>query len=69
MNRLFSFLAGTMSGALVGATASLLFTPDSGSNLRAEAVRRWEEALREARQAMEDTQRELEAQFEQMKNG
>jgi hypothetical protein len=37
--------------------------------LRADAVARWEEALREARQAMEQTRRDLEAQFEQMKQG
>jgi gas vesicle protein len=67
MNKLFSFLAGTMCGALVGATASLLLTPDSGKNLRAEATARWQEALSEARLAMVETQMELEAQFEQMK--
>jgi hypothetical protein len=32
-------------------------------------VSRWEEALRESRQAMEETRRQLEAQFEQMKRG
>jgi gas vesicle protein len=69
MNRLFSFLAGAMCGALVGATTALLLAPSSGEVLRADAVARWEEALREARQAMEQTRRDLEAQFEQMKQG
>jgi gas vesicle protein len=69
MNRLFSFLAGMMCGALVGATTALLLAPSSGETLRADAVARWEEALREARQAMEQTRRDLEAQFEQMKQG
>jgi gas vesicle protein len=67
MNRLFSFLAGMMCGALVGATTALLLAPASGESLRADAVARWEEALREARLAMEQTRRDLEAQFEQMK--
>jgi gas vesicle protein len=69
VNRLFSFLAGMMCGALVGATTALLLAPSSGEALRADAVARWEEALREARQAMEQTRRDLEAQFEQMKQG
>lgn len=68
MNKLFGFLAGAMCGAVVGAAATLLFTPASGEQLRADAINRWEEALREARQAMEETQRELETQFEQMRS-
>jgi hypothetical protein len=32
-------------------------------------VLRWEEALSEARQAMEDTRLELQSQFEQMQKG
>lgn len=67
MNRMFGFLAGIMCGTLVGATAALLLTPASGNELRSGAVARWEEALAEARQAMDMTRQELEAQFEQMK--
>jgi gas vesicle protein len=67
MNKIFSFLAGALCGALVGATASLLFAPSSGEQLRADAQARWEQALHEAQEAMEETRRELEAQFEQMK--
>ncbi len=66
MNRVLSFLAGAMCGAIVGATAALLLTPESGEELRQDVVNRWEEALSEARQAMEDTRQELQAQFEQM---
>ncbi|MCI0399394.1 MAG: YtxH domain-containing protein [Chloroflexi bacterium] len=66
MNRIFSFLAGAMCGAIVGATAALLLTPTSGQQLRADAVSRWEEALAEARQAMEETRKEMRAQYEQM---
>lgn len=67
MNKLLGFVAGTICGAVVGATASLLFTPQSGEDLRAQAVARWEEALLEARSEMVRTQHELEARFEQMK--
>lgn len=67
MNRMFSFLAGAMCGAVVGGVAALLLAPSSGEQLRSGAAARWEDALNEARQAMETTRRELESQFEQMK--
>ncbi len=67
MNKMFSFLAGGLCGALVGATLALLLTPASGSQLRSDATARWETAMREAREAMEETRRELEAEFERMK--
>lgn len=69
MNRILSFLAGALCGAVVGATAALLLAPESGEELRQDVVTRWEEALAEARQAMEDTRKELQAQFEQMQQG
>lgn len=69
MNRMMSFLAGLLTGALVGATTALLLAPSSGEDLRAEMVGRWEEALTEARQAMEETRLQMQAQFEQMKQG
>lgn len=68
MNRFFSFSAGALCGALVGAVLALLLTPASGSQLRSDATNRWETAVREARQAMDETRREMEAEFEQMKN-
>jgi gas vesicle protein len=69
MNRMLSFLAGTFCGAIVGATAALLLAPSSGEQLRTDMITRWEEALAEAQQAMEDTRRDLQAQFEQMQQG
>ena len=69
MNKFFGFLAGAMCGAVVGSVTALLLTPASGNELRAEAIARWEEAMREARQAMEDKRHELEAQYEHMKHG
>lgn len=67
MNKLFSFLAGAICGALVGSVTALLLTPASGDELRSGVVTRWEEAMREAQQAMDETRRELETQFEQMR--
>ena len=69
MNRFFSFLAGIISGAIVGAGAALLFAPESGQELRADMVGRWEDALQEAREAMEQTRKDLQSQFEQMQKG
>jgi len=69
MNRYFSFLAGIICGAVVGAGAALLFAPESGQELRADMTARWEEALDEARQAMEQTRKDLQGQFEQMQKG
>ncbi len=68
MSKMFSFVAGMMSGALVGAAAALLLAPQSGAELQAEARMRWEQVLAEAEQARERTRRELEMQFERMKD-
>ncbi len=69
MNKFFSFVTGSLCGALVGATIVLLTTPASGDQLRADAQARVEQALAEARQAMEDTRRQKELEFEMMKQG
>lgn len=69
MNKIFSFLAGAFCGAIVGATAALLMTPASGQQLREDALSRLEYAIEEARTAMEERSQELQAQFEQMKEG
>lgn len=67
MNKLFSFLAGALSGALVGAVLGLLLTPVSGEELRTDVTNRLQYALDEGRRAMEETDRILTEQFEQMK--
>jgi gas vesicle protein len=69
MNKILSFVAGSLCGAVVGATVALLLAPASGEEIRGEMVHRWEDALNEARQAMEDTRRDLQAQFEMMQQG
>ena len=69
MNRMLSFAAGAICGVLVGATAALLLAPSSGEDLRLDVMTRWEEALAEARQAMEETRNDLQNQLEQMQKG
>lgn len=69
MNKILSFTAGAICGAIVGAAAALLLAPESGQELRSDVVKRWEEALAEAKQAMEDTRQDLQTQFEQMQKG
>ncbi|MCP4417382.1 MAG: hypothetical protein GY805_12225 [Chloroflexi bacterium] len=69
MNKLFSFLAGALCGALVGGVTALLLTPASGSDLREGATARWQAAMQEAQQARSQTRTELEAEFENMKEG
>ena len=63
MNRVFSFMAGAISGALVGGVVVVLFTPASGEELKQGMVDRWNLALEEAQQAMEQRRIELETQY------
>lgn len=67
MSKFFSFLAGLMSGSVVGATAALLLAPMSGDELQATAQARWEKALEEAKAVREQTRQEKEVEFERMK--
>lgn len=69
MNKVFSFMAGAICGALVGGVTALLLTPASGNDLREQAVTRWETAKQEAEQARSQTRQQLESEFELMKNG
>ncbi|MDX1688723.1 MAG: YtxH domain-containing protein [Candidatus Promineifilaceae bacterium] len=67
MQKFFSFVAGLMSGSIVGAAAALLLAPASGEELRQEAQARWEEALDEAKKAMEETRLQKEREYQMMK--
>jgi gas vesicle protein len=69
MNKIFSFMAGAISGALIGSVAALLLTPNSGEQLINGVQERFNTAMADARQAMADKQHELEIQFEQAKKG
>lgn len=65
MNKMFSFLAGTICGALVGGVTALLLTPASGSDLKSGVVNRWETAKADAAAAQEQTRQQLETQYKQ----
>ena len=69
MNKMFSFMAGALCGALVGGITALLLTPSSGADLKHNAQARLQAAIDDARTAMEETQRKLETEFEQAKSG
>ncbi|MCA9902054.1 MAG: YtxH domain-containing protein [Anaerolineales bacterium] len=69
MNKMFSFMAGAICGALVGGVTALLLTPSSGNDLREQAIGRWETAKQEAEAARTQTRQQLENEFEQMKSG
>lgn len=64
MNKFFSFLAGSISGIVVGAVVVLLVTPASGEELLEAAEQRVTLARSEARRAMEERRLELEQQFQ-----
>ncbi|WP_420641909.1 YtxH domain-containing protein [Candidatus Leptofilum sp.] len=69
MNKVFSFMAGAICGALVGGVTALLLTPSSGNDLREQAVNRWQTAKREAEEARTQTRHKLQTEFERMKEG
>jgi len=67
MNKVMSFMAGAVCGALIGAVTALLMTPSSGPELLESAGERWQMAKNEARNAMEERRRELEAEYNSAK--
>lgn len=69
MRKFFSFLAGGISGALVGGVAALLMAPSSGDELRDTAQSRVDGFLDEIRRAAAQRRAELEAELEALKQG
>ena len=60
MRKFLSFLGGTLMGALVGATLSLLLTPSSGDTLRTQIRERFTALQDELSQAAAERRSELE---------
>jgi gas vesicle protein len=60
MRKFLSFLAGTLMGALVGATLALLLTPSSGETLRQQIRDRFSALQDELNQAATERKIELE---------
>ena len=67
MSRMTSFLAGVMSGAVVGSVAALLLAPISGRELQSRARERFDTLVEDARSAAETKRVQLEAQLEALK--
>ena len=63
MRRLFSFLSGGVTGALVGATLAILFAPSSGEQLRQQVQKRVSRARDQVGQAAAARRAELEGQL------
>jgi gas vesicle protein len=67
MKSTFSFLAGVLSGALVGAVAALLLAPMSGEQLQHDARQQFDHVMADARSAAEEKRAQLEAQLAALK--
>jgi gas vesicle protein len=69
MRQLFSFLAGLLTGAIVGGVIALLLAPMSGEELRAQAQTRAEHTFSDIRSAVAEERRRLEEELEALKRG
>lgn len=69
MRKAFSFLAGLLAGALVGAAGAILLAPYSGTEMQEEIRARVQELIEEGRRAAAARRAELEAQLEAFKRG
>lgn len=63
MSRLVSFAGGLLSGGLLGTLVGLLFTPDSGDEMRRQLRARYRNALAVGSAAAELKRLELEAEL------
>ena len=67
MSKVTCFLAGMMSGAIVGSVAALLLAPMSGRELQSKAREEFDELVEDAKSAAETKRVQLEAQLEALK--
>ena len=63
MRRTLSFLAGAVTGGLVGGVLVVLFTPASGESIRSDLRKRLEGFTDQVRDAAASRRSELEAQL------
>ncbi len=67
MGKITGFLAGLMSGAIVGAVAALLLAPSSGRELQSRAREQFDTLVEDAKTAAETKRVQLEAQLASLK--
>ena len=67
MQRTLSYLAGAITGALVGATLMVLFTPAPGETIRSDLKNRVQELQNQMQEAAANRRKEMEAQLSQMR--
>jgi gas vesicle protein len=67
MHKFFAFLAGLMSGAVVGGAVALLMAPMSGEALKEEIATRIDQLKSEMEAAADQQEQRLRAEFERMK--
>jgi len=67
MQKMLSYLAGVVTGALVGATLVVLFTPVSGETLRSDLRNRVTGAREQISSAMAARREELEGQLARLR--
>jgi len=63
MRRAIFWIYGFLMGGLIGAGLVLLFTPQSGEDLRKKIQARWQQILEEGRQAAAQHRAELEREL------
>jgi gas vesicle protein len=68
MKRLFAFVLGAASGALIGASIAILVAPESGEDLRSGLRNRFERLRAELEEAAGERRTELERQLNSMRN-
>jgi gas vesicle protein len=67
MGKVTGFLAGVMSGAIVGSVAALLLAPMSGRELQTRTRERLDSLVDDAREAAETKRLQLESQLAALK--
>jgi gas vesicle protein len=67
MSKITGFLAGMMSGAIVGSVAALLLAPMSGRELQMRAREELDHLVDDAKAAAETKRVQLESQLEALK--
>ena len=69
MRKFFVFLAGFLAGVWTGGMLSLLFAPESGSELQTRIREGVDRLVEEGKVAAESRRHELEEQLESFKQG